>query len=156
MRTFQRLFACLLVVTFSICYASGPGQRDSKLLQAKEQKPADQIKKTIKDYIEGYYEGNAERVKSALSPALAKRFVKKDKPGNEALSNQSAAHFVEQTASQDGPKSYPLNKRKLEIKIFEIHGNIASAKAIGQDWIDYIHLGRINGKWVIVNVIWDI
>ncbi len=156
MRTYLRLFTCLLVIGFSICCASVTGSGDSKLMQTKEQKPADQIKNVIKDYIEGYYEGNAERVKSALSPELAKRFVKKNKEGKEALSNQSAVHFVEQTASQDGPKSYAPNKRKLEIKIFEIHGNIASAKAIGQDWIDYIHLARINGKWVIVNVVWDI
>lgn len=141
--------ACLTVSTTVLSYGI-----NSTSLHAQTKKPEDLIKATIKDYIEGYYEGNAERVKSALAPELAKRFVAKKKDGVEVLKDGSAAHFIELTATQDGPKSYPIGKRKLEIKIFEIDGKIASAKAIGQDWIDYIHLCRINGKWTIVNVVW--
>lgn len=141
--------ACLTVSTTALSYGI-----NSTSLHTQIKKPEDLIKATIKDYIEGYYEGNAERVKSALAPELAKRFVAKKKDGVEVLKDGSAAHFIELTATQDGPKSYPIGKRKLEIKIFEIDGKIASAKAIGQDWIDYIHLCRINGKWTIVNVVW--
>ncbi|MEI7984209.1 MAG: nuclear transport factor 2 family protein [Armatimonadota bacterium] len=147
MRAFVLLFASLSVLVVPVCLASSPNH-------VKREKPADLIKGVIKDYIEGYYEGNAERVKSALSPLLAKRFVAKTKDGVEVLKDGTAAHFIELTAALDGPKYYPAGKRKLEIKVFEIDGKIASAKAIAQDWVDYIHLCRINGKWVIVNVVW--
>ena len=36
---------------------------------------ADAIKQTALDYIEGWYEGNAERMERALHPELAKRIV---------------------------------------------------------------------------------
>ena len=24
-----------------------------------------------------------------------------------------------------------------------------------RDWIDYMHIGKFNGKWVIINVLWE-
>jgi hypothetical protein len=112
------------------------------------------IKATIKNYIEGYYAGDAERVKRALHPMLAKRFVAKKKDGSEVLVDGTAQHMVDLTASQDGPKSYRKDQQRLQIKIFEILNKTASAKATAQDWVDYIHLAKIDGQWVIVNVLW--
>jgi hypothetical protein len=31
----------------------------------------------------------------------------------------------------------------------------ASGKSTMADWIDYMHLARVDGRWVIVNVIWE-
>ena len=112
------------------------------------------IRQVIKDYIEGYYSANPDRVKGALHSELAKRFVAKTKEGKQILKSETAAHMVELTASNDGPKYYKPGHQRLEIKIFEIDKDIASAKAVAEDWVDYIHLARIDGKWQIVNVIW--
>ena len=24
-----------------------------------------------------------------------------------------------------------------------------------RDWIDYMHVGKMNGRWVIINVLWE-
>jgi hypothetical protein len=24
-----------------------------------------------------------------------------------------------------------------------------------RDWVDYMHIGKMNGKWVIINVLWE-
>src|SRR5690349_3177971 len=79
----------------------------------RKQSDADGIKATIKDYIEGYYTGNADRVKSALHPMLAKRFVGKKKTGGEILVDGTAQHMVEMTAAQDGPKYYKKGQQRL-------------------------------------------
>lgn len=129
------------LVAFGISHAAPPNDEDL-------------IKQTITNYIEGYYLGDPKRVESALSPEMAKRVVAKTKEGKEVLKNSTAESFIKQAATGEGPKYYPEGKRRLEIKVFEIHGKIATAKAIGQDWTDYIHLARIDGKWLIVNVIW--
>ena len=39
--------------------------------------------------------------------------------------------------------------------ILDIFGNAASAKAIMADWIDYLQLAKVDGRWVIVNVLWE-
>ena len=33
--------------------------------------------------------------------------------------------------------------------------NAASAKVVAALWIDCLHLSRFNGRWVIVNVLWE-
>jgi hypothetical protein len=25
-----------------------------------------------------------------------------------------------------------------------------------RDWVDYMHIAKFNGKWVIVNVLWEL
>jgi hypothetical protein len=29
-------------------------------------------------------------------------------------------------------------------------------KAVMADWIDYIHMAKVDGRWVIVNVLWEL
>jgi hypothetical protein len=36
------------------------------------------------------------------------------------------------------------------------HTRAASAKVIAADWVDYLHLARWGGRWVIVNVLWEL
>ena len=54
---------------------------------ANAQSPADAsaIKQTALDYIEGWYEGDAERMERALHPELAKRIVRTNQEGNSRL-----------------------------------------------------------------------
>lgn len=123
---------------------------------AGQAQPSDEdlVKATIHDYIDGYYAGDAERVKSALHPKLAKRFLARTKDGKIELHEESAEGFVKLTASGDGPRSYKKEQQRAEITVYEVYRGIASAKLVGADWMDYIQLGRSNGKWQIVNVIW--
>jgi len=37
----------------------------------------------------------------------------------------------------------------------DIYQNSASAKNVASDWIDFLHLPKWNGRWVIVNVLWE-
>jgi hypothetical protein len=41
------------------------------------------------------------------------------------------------------------------VSILDIFRNAASAKIDAGPWIDYLHLARVNGSWVIVNVLWE-
>jgi len=34
--------------------------------------------------------------------------------------------------------------------------NAASVKVVATDWIDYLHVAKFNGRWVIVNVLWEL
>jgi hypothetical protein len=33
--------------------------------------------------------------------------------------------------------------------------NSAVVKLEMRDWVDYMQIGRLNGRWVIVNVLWE-
>ena len=113
------------------------------------------VEQVVRDYIEGFYEGNAARMESALHPELAKRIARRDpESGRDYLAEMSALALTQLTR-QKAERPTPVAQRQQEIVVFDISGNAASAKMIASTWIDYLHLSRINGRWVIVNVLWE-
>lgn len=113
------------------------------------------IKATALDYIEGWYEGNAERMERALHPELAKRIVRKDAQGNNRLDQMGATALVQGVKRGFG-KNTPKEKQIKDVFILDVYENTASVKAVMSDWIDYMHVARWNNRWVIVNVLWEL
>ncbi len=114
------------------------------------------IKQTALDYIEGYYEGNAERMERALHPDLAKRIVHTDpKSGRSRLDQMSAMSLVQGTRAR-ASRPTPKDQRQNDVTVLDVFGNTASVKVMATDWIDYLHVAKFNGRWVIVNVLWEL
>lgn len=113
------------------------------------------IKQTALDYIEGWYEGNAERMERSLHPELAKRIVRSNPQGNSRLDQMSAMTLVLGTR-RGGGKSTPAEKQQKDVTILDVFENAASVKVVASEWVDYLHMAKFNGKWVIVNVLWEL
>ncbi|MBK6749114.1 MAG: nuclear transport factor 2 family protein [Pyrinomonadaceae bacterium] len=112
------------------------------------------IKATALDYIEGWYEGNPDRMERALHPDLAKRIVRTDAQGRSSLGQMSAMSLV-QGVKRGGGKDTPKEKQQKDVTILDVFGNTASVKVVASDWVDYLHIAKSNGRWVIVNVLWE-
>ena len=113
------------------------------------------IRATALDYVEGWYEGNADRMARALHPELVKRIVVSDTAtGRSVLQNMGASALVNGTRHGYG-KETPKERRQRDVTVLDIFGNAASAKAVMADWIDYMQLAKVDGRWVIVNVLWE-
>jgi len=113
------------------------------------------IKQTALDYIEGWYEGDAERMERALHPELAKRIVRTNPQGQSRLDQMSAMSLVMGTR-RGGGKQTPKEKQQKDVTVLDVFENAASAKIVASDWVDYLQLARWNGRWVIVNVLWEL
>jgi hypothetical protein len=113
------------------------------------------IRQAALDYIEGYYEGNGERMERAVHPELAKRIVRTNDQGRSQLGQMSAMSLVLGTRAGGG-KDIPVAERRRDFKILDIYQNAASAKIDASGWVDYLHLAKWNGRWVIVNVLWEL
>ena len=114
------------------------------------------IRKTALNYIEGWYEGNPERMERALHPELAKRIVSTDKQsGKSRLGQMSALTLINGTKSGGG-KDTPPEKQQKDVTILDIYRGAASVKVVASDWIDYLHMAKWNGEWRIVNVLWEV
>ena len=109
------------------------------------------IKATALDYIEGWYEGNPDRMERALHPDLAKRIVRTDAQGRSSLGQMSAMSLV-QGVKRGGGKDTPKEKQQKDVTILDVFGNTASVKVVASDWVGYLHLAKCNCSWVIVNV----
>jgi len=113
------------------------------------------IRATALDYVEGWYEGNPGRMGRALHPELVKRIVASDTTTKRSvLENMGASALVNGTRHGWGKRT-PKDRQQKDITILDIFGGAASVKAVMADWIDYLQVAKVDGKWVIVNVLWE-
>ncbi len=115
------------------------------------------IKQTALDYLEGWYECNPERMERAVHPDLAKRIVSSNPTtGKDRLDEMSALKLVQVTRGECGGKKTPKESQQKDITILDFYEDMASVKVVFTGWIDYVHMARFNGRWVIVNVLWHL
>ena len=114
------------------------------------------IRKTAMDYIEGWYEGDAARMESALYPELAKRMIFTDpKTGHSQFNHMGAMQLVQNTRRGGGSKT-PKEQQTKEITILDRFNNAAVVKIVASGWIDYLEEAKVNGEWKIINVLWEL
>jgi hypothetical protein len=126
--------------------------------QSKEDSLA--IRKAALDYVEGWAKGDVERIKGAVSPELSKRRVAVS--GNFVYV-QDMSHTLLCVSAMGNTKGVrmpdmtPGKEMVQEVKILDIEGTNASAKTWNAKYgfFDYLHLSKAGGKWMIVNVLWD-
>ena len=126
----------------------------SLTLIAQSEPERDAIKRTALNYAEGWYEGNADKMESALHPDLAKRIVRTNDKGQSGLGQMSAMSLVQGTRGGSG-KQTPAAEQQKDVTILDITGGAATVKLEMRDWVDYMHIGKFNGKWVVINVLWE-
>ena len=49
----------------------------------------------------------------------------------------------------------PKEKQQKDVTILDLFENAACVKIVATDWIDYLHVSKFDGRWVIVNVLWE-
>ncbi len=108
------------------------------------------LEKPIRDYVEGWYDKDVNRVKRGLHSDLAKRSINAENP--ESIDQYTRSSLLEIVPKYGGADK---NKRIVDIKILDVQNDIASAKVISNAFIDYVHLCRIKDEWKIVNVLWS-
>jgi hypothetical protein len=113
------------------------------------------ITQTALDYIEGWYTGDPERMERALSPDLAKRMVMTNDQGRSMLQQMSAMGLV-QNVKRGGGKNTPKERQQKDVTILDVFQNAACVKIVASDWVDYLQEAKFNGRWVIVNVLWEL
>ncbi len=114
------------------------------------------IKKVVLDYIESQHAPNADRMDQALHGEMKKRtFWNSPEKGEFLLeSSRDTMLDVARTYNERGDR-FPAKPRK-DIEIFDIDGRTASVKLTTDEWIDYMHLMKLeSGEWKIVNVLWQ-
>ena len=125
---------------------------------ARAQTAADStaIRAAALDYIEGWYSGDPERMSRAVHPALVKRIVAVNRETGEAfVDDMGAGKLVAGTRAAYGRET-PEDQRRTDVTIFDIFGNAASVKIDAGGWIDFMHLAKIDGRWMILNVLWEL
>ncbi|MGE8433917.1 nuclear transport factor 2 family protein [Chryseobacterium joostei] len=128
----------------------------NQLVSGQSRQDSLAIKQAALDYIESQHTPNASRMERALHPRMVKRTFWKDKAtGKDYLRETNAESMILLAESYNKNKDkFPASPRK-EVKFLDISEKTASVKLIADEWIDYMHLTKLNDTWKIVNVLWQ-
>jgi hypothetical protein len=110
------------------------------------------INATVRDYYEGWYSADPERMRGCLHAQLVKRNVSRDASGAWTLDDMSADDMVEETARRAAQT--PLPAYEIE-EVHDGHGRSASVRGSSVDYIDFLHLGKFEERWLIVSALWE-
>jgi hypothetical protein len=114
------------------------------------------VRRAAMDYIEGFYEGDTTKLVRSVSPSVVKYgyFIKR----GESNYSGEAMPFSEFMSYANGVKA---NKRQApasaprEVVVYEVLDQMAAAKVTAWWGVDYLHLAKEDGRWMIKHVIWQ-
>lgn len=133
----------LLIFSMSFCFMA-----NSQNLDLKEEKTA--IENTVRNYIEGWYKGDSNRMDRSLHDELVKRIPVRDSAEVDVkLRMVSKSRMVELTAQGGGENP----DAEYQIFVDDINRDIATARVLSLEYLDYLHLMKTNEGWQIVNIL---
>lgn len=123
---------------------------------AQTQQDTAAIKTAALDYVEGFFTADSSRLAKAMSPELTKRIID-NRSGSSKLMTIGLKELIGYTKMGKMPDKNPSEPFKAKVDIYDITSGIALAKVSTNkmpEFFDYIQVGKMNGEWKIVNVLW--
>lgn len=133
--------AATLSVSAGLSAQTGAGEKEA-------------VRQAALDYLEGIYNVQPERIERSVHPTLAKRgFYKKDATAPYVESPMTYEQLVKLAGSwnKDGKRDTALR----EIAILDVLDQTAVVKLTASWGIDYMFLGKFDGKWKITQILWQ-
>ncbi len=112
---------------------------------------AERVRAVALDYIEGWYTADAERMRRSLHDDLVKRTPLGGDEVDEAdLRAVSKQRMVELTSSGGGRD---VADPAIEVFVDDVSDDIASARTVCADFVDYMQMVRMTDGWRIANIL---
>ena len=108
------------------------------------------IRATIADYLEGYYLSDVTRMKRSLHPHYLKHTISGSN-GELSITDKSAMEMIQEVRNKK--EITPATDRREDITIFDITGDVASAKLVASHWTNYVTLLKQEGQWKILSIV---
>jgi hypothetical protein len=124
--------------------------------KAQNQTDRDGVHQAVLDYVEGVYNVDPSRIERSVHPKLAKTGFYRG-PKDETYRPASNMTFEQlKDVARNWNKDGKLRKdAPKEITVLEVLDQTATAKLVAEWGIDYFHLAKFDGKWMIINVLWQ-
>ncbi|HZH00450.1 MAG TPA: nuclear transport factor 2 family protein [Flavisolibacter sp.] len=126
--------------------------KDVKNISAKAT-DKEMVAAAVRDYVEALYEADTAKIERSVAKHLSKRGYYSNN-GVPQEATMSYDQLMQLTKRWKGNKVFDASTPK-KIVVLDVLDKIASAKLEAQWGIDYFHLSKEDGKWMIVNVLWQ-
>jgi hypothetical protein len=145
MKITSALTASFIIFTFFSQNAYSQADREQQLVYA-----------AIEDYVDGLYLVQPERIRKSVHRDLTKKgYWRKSNTepfGPEQTMTWQQLYDLAGKWNSQGKLSKDAPKK---IEVFDVQDQTASAKLTAEWGTDYFHLAKYDGKWMIINVLWQ-
>ncbi|MBK8053744.1 MAG: nuclear transport factor 2 family protein [Saprospiraceae bacterium] len=113
------------------------------------------VEEAMMNYLDALYDAKPELIRESVHPKLNKfGFYRpaKDKPFGQM--GQMSFERLEKLAGEWNAQKKPIDiPRKAEV--IAVHEQIAIGKVSAEWGFDFMQLVKENGKWLIINIVWQ-
>lgn len=114
------------------------------------------VRAAVMDYVEAIYRVDTARIIRSVRPEMAKRgyYI----PRNQTAYTNSPmtyAQLIEVAKTFNAKGNLNAETAPKQVTILDILDQTASAKLVASWGIDYMHLAKYDGRWMIVNILWQ-
>lgn len=117
---------------------------------------AERVSLAARDYIEAFYEGDSTKIVRSVSPTVVKYgyYIPKGDSTyhGTGMSYAQMLDYVRQVKASG--RSTPPSAPRV-VALLEVLDQVAAAKVVAWWGTDYLHLAKIDGRWMITQVIWQ-
>lgn len=126
----------------------------SATVQAQTPDDRANIERAALNYLEGFYEGSTEKLRQSVHPDAQKfGFYKENGTYHRVpMSFEGMLEFAEEVKAN---KDYPDENAPKRVEILDALDQTAIAKVYAWWGSDYMTLAKYDGKWMIVQVLWQ-
>lgn len=125
---------------------------------AEDRSQEDAVREVVENYCLGFYHVDGQRVQDTCHSGLSKRRVEHAPEPLGGFDFMRSITFEEIRVLGDvynsnghiDPKAAPV-----EIDVYYVDDTMAAAKLTADGWFDYFHLFKVNGEWLIANIIFE-
>lgn len=113
------------------------------------------VRQAALDYVEGLYGVDPTRIERSVHPDLVKRgFYIKQGETAYSFSPMTFAELVNLAKTYNKTGRAPKDAPK-EVTVLDVLDQTASVKLVAVWGVDYMHLAKYDGRWMIVNILWQ-
>ena len=112
------------------------------------------VKQAVLDYVEALYEADSARIERSVHRDLFKLGFERDKDGTYKPYRMTYQELYDLAGRWNKTGRIPKNSKK-EIVVYDVADQTASAKLSAMWGIDYLHLAKFEGKWMITDILWQ-
>lgn len=127
-----------------------------ELAKIASQKDSIEIKRIALGYLIALQDLKPKLMDEVMNDSLNKITVGWDRVSKKEFAKATTkAEMIEFATSWNKSNTKFPTKPNNQITILDIYNRIANVKLVSDNWVEYLHLIKLDGKWSVVNLIWQ-
>jgi len=117
---------------------------------------AEAVTRAARDYLEAFYEGDSTKIVRSISPTVVKYgyYIPRGDSTYHGT-GMSYAEMLDYVRQVKASGRTPPASAPRQVSALEVLDQVAAAKVVAWWGTDFLHLAKIDGRWMITQVIWQ-